>query len=761
MDITYIPVLLLDADGLLWAQLQPLCKQNGVDLLSVRDLPRGYDNLKKLLSGGKYSVLLIDESFFGYIYGIGSIRLQQDFPDIEVMMFGKKVEIKQSDTFRFFKKTIDPKVVLWNIKLAARKNQISKRKRRALLTLQKASLNILELETKDDVLKSIVTVASLIMDDTDRTGYFSHLAILNDENHLAYYPQHHSLQVYNSLEKSLSLRIKNGGGGNEVECPAIDLNIQEGGKIGIVGLTVRQNRTQRIDDVKKIPEYIILDESVRSQISVPIKHGDEIFGVLNVEYPEPNAFDENDQFALEALASIIGVAIEQKHLNEKERKQSRALKVLTQIGQWVGESIELNRDQIFQYTVIQAGALMDAKDKGYLVHLALLEGRRLVFSHLHHSDQVFKKIDQQINGIIDLDNPRILDGLPRRGIVGRSVEEGIIQNVPDVSRDPDYIPFSDRIKSQLAVPIFQDDKIIGAINIEHPRRKAFDKQDEENLNSLVLYIGIALRNADLYAQTSKRADHYETVYRAGQMISQHNELQDVVDELAEQVLRIVGDDPRGIGFFSHVSLLDEKFFLKIKSINPSSLPDIYSDAGNVYSMKINLKQQSKLGISGLAFLRGVELNAGDVSKFADNFISIVPGIKSQLSVPIIDGSNFIGVISIESSKLDRFTQEDVEKVKLLARMGAIAIINSRLSNLEKNKTRSIRSLMVSVYILVFTIATGFFLPTIISGNPKLLSILTVANEALQVIVGTISLIATTRTLLSRFKEKGEEGNSFA
>jgi hypothetical protein len=329
MATQYIPVLLLDAGGRLEFQLLPMCKSNGIDLLSVRTLPRGYENLKRLLSGGKFSVLLIDESSFEYIYGIGSIRLQQDFPDIEVMMFGKKVEIKQHDTFRFFKKPINPNVVIWNIKLAARKNQISKRKRRALLILQKASINILEMETEDDVLKSIVDIASLIMDDTGRTGYFSHLAILNDENYLVYYSRHHSDHVYRSLQESLKERVKNGDGAGENGCPAIKLDVPDGKKIGIVGLAVKKKQTQRIDDVSKIPEYIVLDDSVCSQIAVPIKHADKIFGVLNVEYPEPNAFDENDQFAFEALASIIGVAIEQKHLNERERKQARALEVFS------------------------------------------------------------------------------------------------------------------------------------------------------------------------------------------------------------------------------------------------------------------------------------------------------------------------------------------------------------------------------------------------------------------------------------------------
>ncbi len=750
MSSQFTPVLVLDADGKLESLLLPLCRSNFVDLLPVRSLPRGYENLKNLLSGGKFSVLLIDESFFEYIYSIGLIRLMQDFPDIEVMLFGEKIDVNQNDTFRFFKKPIIPDVVIWNIKLAAHKNEISKRKRRALQILQEASVSILEKDSEDDVLKSMVHIASRILEDTDRTGYFSHLAVLTEENFLVYLPQHHSKLVYELLQKSLKLRVKNGG---EDYCPAISLNDPDDGRIGIVGMAVKENQTKRVDDVSKIPNYIILHTSVASQIAVPIKHNDIFFGVLNVEYPEANAFDENDQFAFEALASIIGVAIVQKRLNERERKQARALEVLAQMGQWVSGSIQLNRDQIFRQTVMQAGALMDAKDKGYLVHLALLEGKELKFNPQHHDDQVLQRINQKINGVIDFENPPTFDGSPRIGIVGRAIKKGIPQNVPDVQEDPDYIPFSDSTRSQLAVPILHEEKIIGAINIEHPRRKAFDEQDEKNLTSLALYIGVALSNADLYAQAAKRAEQYEAVYKAGQLISQHNELQDVVDELAEQVLRIVGDGPRGIEFFSHVSLLENRVLLKIKSINPAALPDIYSDTNNAFAMKINLKQSAKLGISGLALLRGVDLNVGDVSKFPDNFISIVPGINSQLSVPMIDGSNLIGVISIESGKLNRFSQEDVEKVKLIARMGAIGIINSRRISLERNKSKNIRELSVSVWFMVGTLLLGYIPQSIFSTNPSVLNIMQILETSLQVIAAVASLVATARTLVFRKKEK--------
>src|SRR5262249_11204810 len=58
-------------------------------------------------------------------------------------------------------------------------------------------------------------------------------------------------------------------------------------------------------------------------------------------------------------------------------------------------------------------------------------------------------------------------------------------------------------KSELAIPIRIDDEIVGVLNVEDTKLHAFDDTDELVLETISDQLGIALRNAKLYAEISR------------------------------------------------------------------------------------------------------------------------------------------------------------------------------------------------------------------------------------------------------------------
>jgi len=88
---------------------------------------------------------------------------------------------------------------------------------------------------------------------------------------------------------------------------------------GIIGWVARHGETLLTNDVNADPRYADpLAESSRivtqSELAVPIRLGEETAGVLDVQSPRVNAFDENDVMTLETLAAQIAVAIENARL---------------------------------------------------------------------------------------------------------------------------------------------------------------------------------------------------------------------------------------------------------------------------------------------------------------------------------------------------------------------------------------------------------------------------------------------------------------
>jgi GAF domain-containing protein len=74
---------------------------------------------------------------------------------------------------------------------------------------------------------------------------------------------------------------------------------------GVCGTAVKERKTQRVADVEHFPGHIACDAASRSEIVIPIVVNGDIFGVLDIDSPITDRFDEIDQKYLEQFAGII------------------------------------------------------------------------------------------------------------------------------------------------------------------------------------------------------------------------------------------------------------------------------------------------------------------------------------------------------------------------------------------------------------------------------------------------------------------------
>ncbi|KAF1716992.1 diguanylate cyclase [Pseudoxanthomonas yeongjuensis] len=74
---------------------------------------------------------------------------------------------------------------------------------------------------------------------------------------------------------------------------------------GVCGAAARTRQTQRVADVDAFPGHIACDSASRSELVVPLVHGDALVGVFDLDSPNPGRFDEEDQQGLEAIARIF------------------------------------------------------------------------------------------------------------------------------------------------------------------------------------------------------------------------------------------------------------------------------------------------------------------------------------------------------------------------------------------------------------------------------------------------------------------------
>ncbi|MEQ2527034.1 GAF domain-containing protein [Bacillaceae bacterium CLA-AA-H227] len=68
---------------------------------------------------------------------------------------------------------------------------------------------------------------------------------------------------------------------------------------GVCGTSASEKKTLRVEDVHQFPGHIACDAASQSEIVVPMIKNGEVIGVLDIDSPEKNRFDEIDQENLE------------------------------------------------------------------------------------------------------------------------------------------------------------------------------------------------------------------------------------------------------------------------------------------------------------------------------------------------------------------------------------------------------------------------------------------------------------------------------
>ncbi len=74
---------------------------------------------------------------------------------------------------------------------------------------------------------------------------------------------------------------------------------------GVCGTAVQEEATQRVANVHEFQGHIACDAASQSEIVVPISKDGVIIGVLDIDSPELNRFDQLDQEYLEQFVAIL------------------------------------------------------------------------------------------------------------------------------------------------------------------------------------------------------------------------------------------------------------------------------------------------------------------------------------------------------------------------------------------------------------------------------------------------------------------------
>jgi GAF domain-containing protein len=74
---------------------------------------------------------------------------------------------------------------------------------------------------------------------------------------------------------------------------------------GVCGVAAETRQVQRVEDVHAFPGHIACDSASNSEIVLPLIRDGELLGVLDLDSPKHNRFDEDDEAGLRPIAEML------------------------------------------------------------------------------------------------------------------------------------------------------------------------------------------------------------------------------------------------------------------------------------------------------------------------------------------------------------------------------------------------------------------------------------------------------------------------
>ncbi len=335
------------------------------------------------------------------------------------------------------------------------------------------------------------------------------------------------------------------------------------------------------------------------------------------------------------------------HLKVSSAEKTR---LLTEVSQRIASILDLDE------LLLQVVRLIQQTFGYYHVGIGLIENDEVVYrvgagDLWDRSDFQFKPARLKVG---------------KEGISGWVVATGSPLLIPDVSQDPRYVWMQgSETRSELTVPILVKGQVIGALDIQSEKLDDFDATDLELMQALANQSGVAIDNARLFAAEKRRADQFRVLTEVSQRITSILE----IDELLRQIVGLV---QRTFGYYH----------IEIGLIEGDELV-FQVEGGAMWEEPVLRTKPSRLKIGADSIpawvaAKGKPYVMPDVSQEPHAVSMQGSRVLSKLTVPILTKERVIGVLDVESDRLNAFDKTDVDLIASLADQAGIAIENARL-----------------------------------------------------------------------------------
>jgi sigma-B regulation protein RsbU (phosphoserine phosphatase) len=275
-----------------------------------------------------------------------------------------------------------------------------------------------------------------------------------------------------------------------------------------------------------------------------------------------------------------------------------------------------------------------------------------------------------------VDNLRISVG---DGLVGTAALERKPLVVDDVRTDPRYIEAVKAARSELAMPLISKNKVVGVLDIESPEVGYFTEEQVRLLSLLASQIAIAIENAKLYESERQNRESLALLYNISMEMGSTLEVDELVHRIATSVKSAINYQIFSIFMFDEIQqVLRPRIVIRYNTLEYQEI-----------SLPLGT------GLVGTAAKLNEPLRIGDVTS-DPRYLAVHPETRSEMAIPLAYKGRVIGIVDLESTELNYFTEYHERFLVTLAIRISSALANAELyERVSENERRMDREMVIA------------------------------------------------------------------
>ncbi len=387
-------------------------------------------------------------------------------------------------------------------------------------------------------------------------------------------------------------------------------------------------------------------------VGAPVRWGDELLGVLNVNSDTPGAFSPADAELLSLFATPVAIAIRNARLFEEA--QRRALEQETLREAALALTTTLDRNEVVERILAQLQQVVPYDTASVQLlragHLEIVGGRG------------FPNLGELLGVTFD---PQSRDN-PNREVV-RTRAPFIVEDAPAVYRGfrrPPHAPAG--IRSWLGVPMLVGERLIGMIALDKREPGFYTPEQARLAEAFAAQAAVAIENSRLFQAEREQRELAEALEKAAAAVSGTLDLEVVLDRILEQVARVVAGDAFNIMFIED-DLVRAVRWRGYENLGVEEEIAVFSIPITRYPCFVRMmKTQEPLLVPE--------------TTTDPNWVQVEgwEWLRSYVAAPILVRGETVGFLDVDSAQPGKFRSADLRCLRAFADHAAAAIENARL-----------------------------------------------------------------------------------